>query len=58
MKKYIGVITKIFKNPSKYDTKLGRWSITYDENIIKHKVFWANEDHCGPYSMKIVKLKK
>ena len=30
-----------------YQPKLGRWTIQYDEKIIKRKVDQANEDHCG-----------
>ena len=28
-------------------TKLGRWQLHYDPNIVNSKVDQANEDHCG-----------
>ena len=28
-------------------TKLGRWHLHYDPNIVNSKVDQANEDHCG-----------
>ena len=28
-------------------TKLGRWQMNYDPNIVNSKVDQANEDHCG-----------
>lgn len=45
MNKYISAIGNIFK-PYR-NNMLGRWGLDYHENIVKRKVFWANEDHCG-----------
>lgn len=46
MNKYLSVITKMFR--PKTMTMLGRWRLEYNETIIKDKVYWANNDHCGP----------
>lgn len=28
-------------------TKLGRWDVTYDAQILEKRINWANHDHCG-----------
>ena len=28
-------------------TKLGRWSVTYDSQVLEKRINWANHDHCG-----------
>ena len=38
--------SKIFTN-NNITTKLGRWSLKYDENSIEKTVLLANEDNCG-----------
>ena len=27
--------------------KLGRWGVTYEENVLEKRINWANHDHCG-----------
>jgi hypothetical protein len=52
------VISYLYKRDSLYllntnkellqdTTKLGRWKIDYNNNIINCKIDQANEDHCG-----------
>ena len=28
-------------------TKLGRWGVTYDSQVLEKRINWANHDHCG-----------
>jgi FKBP-type peptidyl-prolyl cis-trans isomerase len=39
-------------------TKLGRWQLHYDPNIVNSKVDQANEDHCGCCHENIQTTKK
>lgn len=55
MKNFLRVIAGIFTPKS--PTMLGRWGITHKESVIKHKVYWANEDNCGPCGFYLKKYK-
>ena len=37
----------MFLSPPK-NLPLGRWKITYDTQQLEKKVYYANQDHCGP----------
>ena len=39
----------MFKNILKKNTitKLGRWGVTYDNQVLEKRINWANHDHCG-----------
>ena len=39
----------MFKNIFKKNTitKLGRWGVTYDNQVLEKRINWANHDHCG-----------
>ena len=34
---------------------LGRWNLDYCPKLVKHKVDWANEDHCSSCTQNMVK---
>jgi hypothetical protein len=51
MNKYISVVSRVFYPQSR--TMLGRWGVEYREEIIQRKVYWANEDHCGPCGIEL-----
>ena len=40
-------IRRMLKPTTNATTKLGRWQLHYDPNVVAHKVDQANEDHCG-----------
>lgn len=51
MNRYLSTITKLFR--PKNINMLGRWKPEYNETIIKGKVYWANNDHCGPCGIQL-----
>lgn len=51
--RYYSSIVKLFKITPKHHTMLGRWNLCYKESVIKQKVDWANEDHCGPCGIQM-----
>jgi len=51
MDKYLSIITKVFQ--PKNMTMLGRWKPEYSESIVKNKIYWANNDHCGPCGIQL-----
>ena len=41
------IFKKMFLSPPQ-NLPLGRWKITYDTQQLEKKVYYANQDHCGP----------
>lgn len=47
-------IKTLFDKLLTHDKKvLGRWNINYCDKVIKRKVDFSNEDHCGACGKKI-----
>lgn len=44
--KLIMNILRIIKKTN-LQPKLGRWGVTYEENVLEKRINWANHDHCG-----------
>ena len=47
------IFKKMFLSPPK-NLPLGRWKITYDTQQLEKKVYYANQDHCGPCGQYIL----